>query len=317
MKRLFVKIFALLIPVIIYLVFVLAVDPFNYFGISNFIPLETKRVVAYIENPALFNLIEYSHHPCENITISDSRFADKDLSLVESQTGLKFAELYIFDGMIKDMISGFWFANSRTKLKSVYLSINFNNFFITQRNDLVKSAETIINDPLMYAANLNILKSAFKCLKYDSNSLKDTIYKIPRTDFESNWTRFLSVTEMRYYKNYSYPQEYLKDLKEIKSYCDKHSINLCFIIPPTNVDMQELVDKNDLKSQKEMFVRNLAKISAVYDMDFPNTLTYNQELFYDPVHIDKADLTRLFISIVNNRVNNDSAFIKEYKLKDN
>lgn len=317
MKRLLYKILILFIPVIIYLVFILFVDPFNYFGISNFIPLETKRAVAYIENPALFNLIEYSHNPCENITISDSRFADKDLSLVESQTGLKFAEVYIFDGMIKDMISGFWFANSRTKLKNVYLSINFNNFFITQRNDLVKSAETIINDPLMYAANLNILKSAFKCLKYDSNSAKDTIYKIPRTDFESNWTRFLSVTEMRYYKNYSYPQEYLKDLKEIKSYCDKHSINLCFIIPPTNVDMQELVDKNDLKSQKEMFVHNLAKISAVYDMDFPNTLTYNRKLFYDPVHIDKADLTRLFISIVNNRVNNDSAFIKEYKLKDN
>ncbi|MFZ4591951.1 MAG: hypothetical protein ACOYN6_13195 [Ignavibacteria bacterium] len=317
MKKLFYKILILLIPVIIYLVFVLVVDPFNYFGISDFIPLNIKRSVAYIENPALFNLIHFNRNPSENITISDSRFADKDLPLIESQTGFKFAELYIFDGMIKDMISGFWFANSRVKLKNVYLSINFNNFFITQRNDLVKSAETIINDPLMYAANLNIIKSAFKCLKYDNNSAKDTIYKIPRTDFESNWTRFLSVTEMRYYKNYSYPQEYLKDLKEIKSYCDKHSINLCFIIPPTNVDMQNLIDSNNLKSQKEMFVRNLAKISATYDMDFPNTLTYNRELFYDPVHIDKADLTRLFISIVNNRVNNDSAFIKEYKLKDN
>jgi hypothetical protein len=81
--------------------------------------------------------------------------------------------------------------------------------------------------------------------------------------------------------------------------------------------MQNLIDSNNLKSQKEMFVANLAKISDTYDMDFPNTLTFNRELFYDPVHIDKADLTRLFISIVNKQVYKDSAYIKEYKLNNN
>jgi hypothetical protein len=313
MKRLLYKTLILFSPVILYLGFVLVVDPFNYFGISNLIPLDIKRSVAYIENPALFNLIQFNRNPSENITISDSRFADKDLPLIENQTGLKFTELYIFDGMIKDMISGFWFANSRVKLKNVYLSINFNNFFITQRNDLVKSSESIINDPLLYTANLNILKAAFKCLKLINNPVKDTTFHISKADFESNWIRFLSVTEMRYYRNYSYPQEYLKDLKEIKAYCNKHSINLCFIIPPTNVDMQNLVDSNNLKSQKDIFVSNLAKISTTYDLDFPNALTYNREIFYDPVHIDKEILSKIFVNVVNNQVYKDSAVIKEYK----
>lgn len=81
--------------------------------------------------------------------------------------------------------------------------------------------------------------------------------------------------------------------------------------------MQNLIESNNLRHQKKLFVSNLANISTTYDMDFQNTLTYNREIFYDPVHIDKADLTRLFISILNKQVYKDSAFIKEYKLKEN
>ena len=312
MRKLLYKILILLIPVLLYGLFVLIVDPFNYFAVSDIIPLENKRAVAYIENPALFNLIQFNRAPSENITISDSRFADKDLHLIESRTGLKFTEMFIFDGMIKDIISGFWFANSRVKLKNVYLSVNFNNFFVTQRNDLVKSSETIINDPLLYAANLNILKAAVKCLKYADAGMKDTVYKISKSDLEENWVRFLSVTNMRYYKNYTYPAEYLDDLKMIKAYCDNKGINLYFVIPPTSTDMQSLVDSNNLKPQREIFVNNLARISKTYDMDFPNPLTFNRKLFYDPVHIDKSELTRLFISIVNKNIKPDSVYIKEY-----
>ena len=100
MRKLLYKILILLIPVLLYGLFVLIVDPFNYFAVSDIIPLENKRAVAYIENPALFNLIQFNRAPSENITISDSRFADKDLHLIESRTGLKFTEMFIFDGMI-------------------------------------------------------------------------------------------------------------------------------------------------------------------------------------------------------------------------
>lgn len=315
MRKLFLKILLLLLPVLLYLIFVVIIDPFNYFGISGIISLDVKRSVTNIENPALFNLIQFNRSPSENITISDSRFADKDLSLIENQTGLKFAEIYIFDGMIKDIISGFWFANSKVKLKNVYLSVNFNNFFVTQRNDLVKSSETIINDPLLYFANFNTLISAFKCITYTNTLPVTTPDMKHRPEFEENRLKFLSVTNTRYYKNYSYPVEYLKDLYAIKSYCNEHQIKLYFVIPPTNVDMQNLVDSNNLRSQREIFAGNLAKIAVTYDMDFPNTLTDNRSLFYDYVHIDKANLTRLFISIINNK--NDSAYVKKYNLKEN
>jgi hypothetical protein len=312
MKKLTIKILFLSIPVIVYLVFVLIVDPFNYFGLSGFIPYEVKNAVTNIENPAMFNLIEFNNHPSENITISDSRFAGKDIPLIEKQTGLKFTELYIFDGMIKDLISGFWFANSKVKLKNVYIAINFNNFFTTQRNDLVKSSETVINDPLLYVANLNVLKASISCLRI---ALSPAAVYVNKTDEEriQLWSNVISVTELRYYKNYSYPKEYLKYLKEMKSYCDRNLINLYFIIPPTNIDMQNLIDNNNLKSQKAIFVSDLSKIATTYDMDFSNTLTNTRGMFTDPVHLNKDRLTQLFIDIVNKQTYKDSAVIKEYK----
>ncbi|MCX6156991.1 MAG: hypothetical protein NTY74_03315 [Ignavibacteriae bacterium] len=314
MKKLSLKILLFLLPVVLYLVFVLLVDPFNYFGVSGFISYENKYAVANVENPALFNLIEYSHHPGENITISDSRFAGKDIKLIESQTGLRFSELYIFDGMIKDMISGFWFANSKCKLKNVYLSVNFNNFFVTQRNDLVKSSETIINDPLLYVSNLNVLKASLNCLKrkytpagiYTQKSAEERKYL---------WDNVLSVTEQRYYKNYSYPKEYLVQLKEMKKYCDKNSINLYFVIPPTVVDMQNLIDNNNLKSQKETFVSDLSKITTTYDLDFSNPLTNSRDMFFDPAHLNKEKLSELFSDIVNKKTLKDTSVLRVYEIK--
>ena len=203
MKRLSIKILFLSLPIIVYLILIFIVDPFNYFGVSNFISYDSKKSVTNIENPSLFNLIEFNRHPTENITISDSRFAGKDLPLLETKTGLKFSEMYIYDGMIKDLISAFWFTNSKVKLRNVYIAINFNNFFTTQRNDLVKSSETIINDPLLYVANLNVLKASIRCLKLISKTTDDTTtYIIPKEALDNNWKRFLLVTDMRYYKNY-------------------------------------------------------------------------------------------------------------------
>jgi hypothetical protein len=311
MKKFSQKILLLSLPIIIYLIFILIVDPFNYFGLSNFISYENKKSVTNIENPALFNLIEFNRHPSENITISDSRFAGKNIPEIKNQTGLNFSELYIFDGMIKDMISGFWFASKRTKLRNVYIAINFNNFFTTQRNDLVKSSESIINDPLVYIANLNVLKASIACLKLKLNPVTNTIAK---SDEEKTqlWNNLLSVTEQRYYKNYSYPEEYLNDLKEMKKYCENNSINLYFIIPPTYIEMQNLIEANNLKTQKEKFVSDLSKISATFDLDFSNSLTQTRSLFFDPVHLNKDKLTNLFIEIINKQSYKDSSIIKEY-----
>jgi hypothetical protein len=103
----------------------------------------------------------------------------------------------------------------------------------------------------------------------------------------------------------------------IKTYCDKKLIKLYFIIPPTSIEMQNLIDNNGLKTQKEAFVRDLSGITTTYDLDFDGTLTNTRTLFVDPVHLNKDRLTQLFIDVVNKQSYKDSAFIKEYKLKEN
>ena len=78
------------------------IDPFNYFAISDFYSYSTRKNVSIVINPVLFNLIEFKRNPTSDITISDSRFAQKNLNLLERRTRKKFSEIFIFDGMIKD-----------------------------------------------------------------------------------------------------------------------------------------------------------------------------------------------------------------------
>jgi hypothetical protein len=81
--------------------------------------------------------------------------------------------------------------------------------------------------------------------------------------------------------------------------------------------MQNLIDNNGLKSQKEIFVKDLSGIADTYDFDFDDTLTNTRALFFDPVHLNKDKLTQLFIDVVNKQAYKDSAIIKEYKYKEN
>ena len=101
----------------------------------------------------------------------------------------------------------------------------------------------------------------------------------------------------------------------MKKYCDKNSINLYFVIPPTVVDMQNLIDNNNLKSQKETFVSDLSKITTTYDLDFSNPLTNSRDMFFDPVHLNKEKLSELFSDIVNKKTLKDTSVLRVYEIK--
>lgn len=308
MKKFILKILLLVFPLLVYVSAILLIDPFNYYAFSDFVTYSIKRNAAYSVNPVLFNLLEFKRNPSSSITISDSRFAQKNLQLIEEKSGLKFSEVFVFDGMIKDIISGFWFANSQIHLKNVYISVSFNNFYVSQRNDLVKSADVVIKDPLLYFFNLNVINAAYKCisLKYDNSNYDST--SVINFDKMSFWNDILIKTKNRFYLNYSFPQEYIAELKEIADYCKVNNINLYFVVPPTSIDLQNLIHENGLTDKKEKLLSELSGIAKTYNLDFVNPITSNRELYYDPNHLNKDTLSYIFTLILNK--NSDS--INEY-----
>ena len=310
MKKFILKILLLIFPLLLYIIAILLIDPFNYYALSDFCSYSTRKNASYAFNPVLFNLLEFKRNPTSDITISDSRFAQKNLQLVEDKTGMKFSEVFVFDGMIKDIISGFWFANSQTQLRNVYIAVSFNNFYVSQRNNLVKSAEAVIKDPLLYFFNMNVINAAIKCVNNDYDKPNPDSSLVSNFDKMSFWNDILIKTRNRFYLNYSFPKEYFTELKEISNYCKLKNINLYFVVPPTSADLQNLVSEKGLSDKKEIFLAELSGIAKTYNLDFANSITNNRDLYYDPNHLNKDTLTYLFTMIVNNKTDSIKNFIK-------
>jgi len=252
-------------------------------------------------NPVLSNMLEYKNNPAPDITISDSRFAHKDLEDIKNNTGLEFSELYAHDGLIQEFISFFRFADTQIKLENVYICINFSAFSETKRNNLVESANNIINNPFLYIFNRNVAEASVLCLKNKIIPADEQDLTRPSADKKSFWLDLLNTTEIRFYKNYFYPEQYIQKLREIGSYCRFKNIKLGFIIPPTNTDMQALIQKNNLNQYRERFLKELSGIAPVYDMDFPNSMTSDTDLYHDPNHLQKDRISSLFEYILVNK----------------
>ncbi|MCI0473769.1 MAG: hypothetical protein L0Y76_09320 [Ignavibacteria bacterium] len=300
MRKFIVKILLLGIPAYLYAGFILITDPYNYFGISSFIDNDLKARTTYMINPVLGNMLAYKNNPVPNITISDSRFAHKNLNGIKKNTGMEFSELYAHDGLIQEFISFFRFADALVKLENVYICVNFSAFSESKRNNLVESANNIINRPFLYLFNRNVAEASVLCLKNRFNPQGERDLSMPSADRKSFWIDLLNTTELRFYKNYFYPENYMRELREIGAYCRSKNIKLGFIIPPTNTDMQALIQKNNLNQFRERFLKELSEIAPVYDMDFPNAMTSDTSLYLDPNHLQKDRISGLFENILVN-----------------
>jgi hypothetical protein len=296
-----IKIIILGIPAYFYAGLILLIDPYNYFGISSFIDDDLKARTTYMINPVLSNMIAYKNNPHPDVTISDSRFAHKDLEGIKKNTGMDFTELYAHDGLIHEFISFFWFADACTRLENVYICINFSAFSESKRNNLVESANNIINNPFLYLVNRNTAEASALCLINKFNPSGERDFSRPSADKKSFWIDLLNTTELRFYKNYFYPEQYMRELREIGSYCRSKNIKLGFIIPPTNTEMQALIQKNNLNQFRKRFLNELSEIAPVYDMDFPNEMTSDSLLYLDPNHLQKDRITGLFGYILANK----------------
>jgi hypothetical protein len=84
----------------------------------------------------------------------------------------------------------------------------------------------------------------------------------------------------------------------ISNYCNKNSINLVFIIPPSHISLQNKIDEYNLSPQRRQFLSDIKKLSKVYNFNYPNELTINYDNFKDPYHFDPEKVLPLIIEEV-------------------
>ena len=69
-RRFFKKGLLFATPLLLWVLLVVVVDPFDYFNCSHVFSEQVKRENAASLNSILFNMLKEAHDPCENLILS-------------------------------------------------------------------------------------------------------------------------------------------------------------------------------------------------------------------------------------------------------
>ncbi len=293
MKRFLVKSLIFTIPFLILFGTIAIVDPYEYFGLFEFLSTNEKQKISYRLNYALWKLIKFRRNPVPNILLGDSRMNKINPDKIKEFSGEVYYNFSYGGGTLNEICKTFWEASKKTELKNVYIGINFNQYNVNNSRDRVSGAIATIENPLLYLVNRDVLNATFRMLM---NFLTDEGPDIetPPISKDQFWDYQLNITTKRYYANYKYPSRLHAELQNISKYCRQRHINLFFVILPTHISLQEKIKEYGLADAKDKFLSDLRELGKVYDFDYRNELTEDRGNFSDPYHIRK-DLLILII----------------------
>jgi hypothetical protein len=301
LRKLIIRLLLLTAPLIACGVFVLYVDPFNYFHWFKGIPLDSKKAIVYKDDRIWWNAIEYSHAPSPYFIIGDSRADLISTERLSEKTGRRYMHLSASACKINEMADLFWFANSRSKPESVYIVIHFNVYNHYAFSDRVAGVEAIIRNPLLYLYNRHVIRTAVVILKSVFLAGKARSSGPPR-DKAGFWAWSLEHWPEQQYGKWKYPAEGYEKLRRVSDFCRQQNIRLTFIIAPSHVDYQKKADQFGLGGEMIRFKKDVSSLSTTVDFDFASDLTRNPDNFKDPVHVKESVADTLMDEILTGKL---------------
>ncbi|MFM9986438.1 MAG: hypothetical protein ACKVOK_14455 [Flavobacteriales bacterium] len=283
MGRLIKKIALFSIPVLLWMCFVIALDPFNRIQWSAAFSNETKEEKIKPINSVLFNMSEYRNNPTPVVFIGDSRTKALPASLYTQQTGLPSFNLHSNAAKLNEMVELFWFASRQTKLQKVYLGVNFNLYNQYAYANRIEGSEALLQNPLLYMFNRSVAESCF--ILAGMKAMKNHEPEMGREDF---WKYNIETKAVHFYGKYQYPEKLFGELDSMAAYCRQNAIELTFLILPHHAEMRSRVADFGLTAEEIRFKSDMAKLAPTIDYDYPNEITSNREQFGDPIHYKSA-----------------------------
>jgi hypothetical protein len=275
------------------------IDPFNYFSDSNIISEETEHKTSRKLNSLLYNTISFKNHPTPNIIIGDSRIKRLPISEIEKITGDKYFILHSNAAKLNEIIDLFWISTKYSKLENVILGVNFNLFNEYAYANRVNEVEKIINNPLMYIFNGNVLEVTIKAITHHLSAidipnisrnimLKKALNGKSFKDKKIWWEFNISTVAKNQYSKYKYPENLIDRLKEIDRYCKKNNINLKLLNVPHHQEYRQRVIDFKLTKEEVRYKEEIKNIGTVIDYDYSNSITNCRNCFTDPIHTNDS-----------------------------
>lgn len=287
-RRFFKLGFLFAAPLLLWMLLIVAVDPFDYFNVSKIFPEKLKVENAAKLNSLVFNMLKEVHAPCENLIIGDSRAESLPLEHIEELTRQTYFRLAANALKLNESIDLFYFANRIRPVKRVVFTINFNEYNEFAYADRVHSVEGMIHNPLLYLFDRNVAQAAYVVVKASRNQ-RQGVNSLPPMTQEDFWDYIVNVRGKEHYGRFRYPDAMEKRIEEMVKFARAQGTEVTFIIVPHHSDFQKRVREFGLLDDYLRFKKAMSRLDArVIDFDYLNDLTLNRSNFRDPLHYNEA-----------------------------
>ena len=271
-------------PLLVWVVMVILVDPFNYFNWSPVFSQQVKRDNAASLNSLLFNMLKEAHNPCENLIIGDSRAEDLPVGEINRITGERYFILGANALKLNESIDLFYFANRIKPVKRAVFTLNFNEFNEYAFADRVTSVEAMIHNPLLYVFDTSVAQAGYYVVKASANK-RQAVSSVPPMSVDEWWNYIVEVRGREHYERFRYPDALYERMQKMVAFAKAQGTEITFIIVPNHADFQKRVREFGLDDQYLRFKRDLSRLDArSVDYDFMNDITTNRSDFRDPLH---------------------------------
>jgi hypothetical protein len=260
------------------------VDPYHFR--RGWHPRLGEEEFAKVADYRLFQLRAFRKSPKPNVILGDSRSLRLDPSLFDGGES-QWANVSYGGGSASEEISTFRLLSRTTRLKTVIFSLPFNIYSANFDSfvDLVEHARLLLDNPVAYYSDPGVLKTSLMVLAAKVGNENAT--EAPPMSPEEFWN-FQLTKAADAYSAWKQPVVLDADIPKVISYCRTHGIRLFIFIPPTHIDLQNIVGKEGLTAQYAAYKRRVRSWGVpVFDFDVPNELTRNRANFSDPYHFKK------------------------------
>jgi len=295
------------IPFIVYFLFILIIDPHNFFNVFHVInDVDKKAIISRNDESSprgnlLWKTLKIKRNPVKKIIIGDSQGALIKVDLIEKVSGEKFFNYCIPGASFETIFDMFWLAAGQTKLEKVYFTVAFMNYSSNRSYNIFHFAQDYFDKPYLY----------FMTKENFFDSFVNAVYQITKdTAIIQNSYEFVPVEEMNkiarsrlkmFFENYTYPKAYYSELNKISQYCNENNIELRFIILPVYKGVDDYLEEQNLLEMKQRFKDDINFLGDTYDLDVPGEFKETREYYIDYFHLRRPQLDQLTKQIWGNQ----------------
>lgn len=298
-KRFFLRLFLFSIPLFLYVIIIVVVDPYNFLNVSHLISDKDKFTVIQRTDESsprgniLWKTIEFRRNPCKKVIIGDSQGKDINVDLIKEITGDQYYNFCFPGASFRTMFETFWFTAEHSKLETVYFQVAFMNYNAEREYDIFHFALDYFDKPVNYFTTKEIFFDAVANLAWVTTRNPWIVQRsyefLPAAQMED-------VAQFRlnlFFSKYAYPTGYAEEFRKIISYCNENNIELVFFILPVYEGVDKHLAKIGLTDEKARFKSDIRALGKTIDLDLLTEIKSNRNNFFDYFHPNKTMMDSL------------------------